>query len=114
MANYSYIGHYKREAVDNQVKGCNEVLARFKALLNANGEGLKDAQRYAKEGADAEIIAKRAEVRAWMDKNEMPPYLRDDYEERAVQSIGSERLQYLSATHFGATHGIGLVILYQV
>lgn len=96
MANYSYISQYKRETIENQVKGCNEVLARFKALLNANGEGLKDAQRYAKEGADAEIIAKRAEVRAWMDKNEMPPYLREDYEERAVQSIGSERLKYLS------------------
>lgn len=96
MANYSYIGHYKREAVENQVKGCNEVLARFKALITAHGEGLKDAQRYAKEGADAEIKAKRAEVREWMDSNKMPPYLRDDYEERAVQSIGSKRLKYLS------------------
>lgn len=93
--NYSYIGQYTRERIENNVKACNEVLARFQSLLTANGETLEDARRYQSEGWDADIKAKRKEVRAWMEKHEMPSYLRADYEEKAVQSLGLERLQYL-------------------
>ena len=95
--NYSYIGHYTRESIADKVKACNEVLARFQSLLTANGETLEDARRYQSEGSDADIKAKRKEVRAWMEKHEMPSYLRADYEEKAVQSLGLERLQYLQS-----------------
>lgn len=95
MANYSYIGQYTREKIENNVKACNDVLTRFQSLLTANGETLEDARRYLSEGWDTDIRAKRKEVRAWMNKNGMPSYLRADYEEKAVQSLGAERLQYL-------------------
>ncbi|MCH5213781.1 MAG: hypothetical protein J1E97_01210 [Muribaculaceae bacterium] len=93
--NYSYIGDFTREKIANNVKVCNEYLARFQSLLTANGETLEDARRYQSEGWDADIKAKRKEVREWMEKHEMPSYLRADYEEKAVQSLGLERLQYL-------------------
>lgn len=93
--NFSYIGQYTREKIENNVKACNSVLARFQSLLTAHGETLSDARRYQSEGWDADIKAKRKEVRAWMEKHEMPSYLRADYEEKAVESLGSSRLQYL-------------------
>lgn len=95
MANYSYIGQYTREKIENSVKACNNVLERFQSLLMANSETLEDASRYQSEGWDWQIQAKRKEVREWMKKHEMPSYLRADYEQKAVESLGSARLQYL-------------------
>lgn len=93
--NYSYIGHYSRKAIEDSVKVCNSVLERFMSLITANNETLEDAQRYQSEGWDWQIREKRVEVRSWMEKHEMPSYLCADYEEKAVQSLGADRLQYL-------------------
>ena len=93
--NYSYIGDYSRQTIENNVKACNNVLERFQSLLMAHSETLEDARLYQSEGWDWQIQAKRKEVREWMKKHEMPSYLRADYEQKAVESLGSERLQYL-------------------
>lgn len=93
--NYSYISDYSRQTIENNVKACNNVLDRFQSLISANGETLEDARRYQSEGWDWQIQAKRKEVKEWMTKHEMPCYLRADYEQKAVESLGSERLQYL-------------------
>ena len=93
--NYSYISDYSRQTIENNVKSCNNVLERFQSLITTNSETLEDARRYQSEGWDWQIQAKRKEVKEWMTKHEMPCYLRADYEQKAVESLGSERLQYL-------------------
>ena len=92
--NYSYIGYYCRKKVSEQVEACNRRLAMLKTVMDREGEGLKEANRYDKEGWDVEIIAKQTECRKWMDKHEMPQYLRNDYLQRAIDSIGTEKLTY--------------------
>lgn len=92
---YSYIGSFSRKAVLQKAESTNGNLAIIRQFMEAHGEGLKELKQYALKGADYEINQRIASTRKWLAESKAPDYLFEGAEQKAVESIGEARLEYL-------------------
>ena len=92
---YSYIGEFSRKAVLRQVENTNENLAIIRKFMESHGETLQDLIRYSVDGWDYEINQRVEEMKKWLSENHAPDYLFEGSEQKAVESIGETRLEYL-------------------
>ena len=95
ISKYSYIGSFSRKAVLKQVENTNDNLAIIRKFMEAQGETLQDLKRYSVDGWDYEINQRVEEMKRWLAKNDAPDYLFEGAEQKAVESLSEERLDYL-------------------
>lgn len=94
--NISFIRPNVRKQVDNDIVACNRSLLSLQNLVEGAGETLEDAIKYQEEGWDYIIRQKREECEKWMSRLQMPSYLHESNIKQAVESLGSERLDYFA------------------
>lgn len=72
----------------------NSELKKLQSFVAEHGEGWEDVLQYVAKGADHKKQARLKEVRAWMDANKTPSYVRGTMEAEALKDLGAANLQY--------------------
>lgn len=89
-----YFPSWAKTYLQRIVNHINTQLAALQDCVEAHGETWADVEKYVERGADYHIAERLAECRAHLDKLDTPAYLRADAEQRAVDDLGAENVQY--------------------
>lgn len=90
----TYFPQYAEAHIKRTTDYINAQLSNLQTCVEAHGETWADVQTYVSRGADHHINERLAECRAHLDKLGTPAYLRADAEQRAVDDLGAENLDY--------------------
>ena len=90
----TYFPQYAEAHIKRTTDYINAQLSNLQTCVEAHGETWADVQTYVSRGADYHVNERLAECRAHLDKLGTPAYLRADAEQRAVDDLGAENVQY--------------------
>lgn len=94
--NISYIPVNLQRDVREKESQANKDLSRLNKVIRGYGETLTDAQEYQQKGGDWKVKAEVANCQQWLIDTKAPKYLHQQSLEAAVNSFGSEALEYYS------------------
>ena len=86
----SFISKISRDFVKREIEKHNAKLEHIRRTLAERAEGIADAIKYQKEGADWRRKQTIKECEAWMNSTNTPHYLRSDYLARAKESCDND------------------------
>lgn len=93
----TFTPQYLTDKIQKNIKIANEGLSKLQSFVAEHGETWADVLTYSAKGADHKKQARLAEIRAWMDKNKTPSYIRPTMEREAVADLGAANLEYWGA-----------------
>lgn len=91
---HSYLPMGMKARFEREETWANNILKELQRVVEDHGENLCDAVNYQKEGWDYKIKAKKEECRRYLDKMEVPEYMREDFFTKAVESLGAKNIRY--------------------
>lgn len=95
----SYISSNHRQAVARNTKIAMERLAKLRNIVESRGETLKDLQEYERKGVYWKTDKVIRECKDWLNKTKAPQYLREDYIQKAKESIPVEEWEYYKSVN---------------
>lgn len=97
----SYISDISREIVRDEIAKHCAKLEHIRKTLAERAEGIADAIKYQKEGADWRRKQTIKECEDWMNSTNTPHYLRSDYLARAKESCDNAYISKVASAMFG-------------
>lgn len=94
LKKHSYLPMGSKARFEREETWANNILKELQRVVEEHGENLSDAVKYQKEGWDYKIKGKQRECETYLDKMEVPEYMREDFFNKAIESLGSENLRY--------------------
>ena len=76
IKNISYVPYAAKPFIEQRINDKNRRLAQLYDLLTSHGETFEDALKYQADGVDWKRKAKIAECEAYIERTQMPTYLR--------------------------------------
>ena len=97
----SFISKISRDFVKSDIDNHNAKLEHIRRTLAERTEGIADAIKYQKEGADWRRKQTIKECEDWMNSTNTPHYLRSDYLARAKESCDNAYISKVASALFG-------------
>ena len=97
----SFISKISRDFVKREIENHNAKLEQIRRTLAERTEGIADAIKYQKEGADWRRKQTIKECEDWMNSTNTPHYLRSDYLARAKESCDNAYISKVASALFG-------------
>ena len=97
----SFISKISKDFVKREIGNHNAKLEQIRKTLAERAEGIADAIKYQKEGADWRRKQTIKECEDWMNSTNTPHYLRSDYLARAKESCDNAYISKVASAMFG-------------
>lgn len=97
----SFISKISRDFVKREIENHNAKLEHIRRTLAERAEGIADAIKYQKEGADWRRKQTIKDCEDWMNSTNTPHYLRSDYLARAKESCDNAYISKVASALFG-------------